>query len=46
MAVPLRPELMIDFINEHPMPECSCPEIKEWEERFDEAMGIVERELL
>ena len=46
MAVPLRLERMIDFINEQPMPERTCPELQEWEEHLDKAMGIGERELL
>ena len=46
MAVPRRLDRMIDFINEQPMPELTCPELKEWEEHFDETMGIGERELL
>lgn len=40
-ADPERLDRMMRFMEENPMPDCtSCPELEEWEKRFDEAQGI------
>ena len=42
---PERLKRVIEFMEENPPPECTCPELEEWEERFDKMMSVDDREL-